>query len=170
MKKHSCGAIFYTIKDNKVYIILGKEKGDWFPFKGTCEYDETYEETAVREILEESCGIVNISPDNIILDCHYSTSRKYYHIGLVYVLPTMVNDFYKIRRTHTSEKYLEKTDVKMFNINNILYKKMHHITMTPIIHYFTYLKDVQYKLKLDTIPQPLSEWLSKQYKVDAIKA
>lgn len=79
MKKNSCGAILYTIKDNKVYIILGKESRDWFPFKGVCEKNETLEEAAIREIEEETCRIVKIN--NIALDCKYASYRKIYHIG-----------------------------------------------------------------------------------------
>ena len=83
MKIHSCGAILYTDFNNDIYVILGMEKGMWFPFKGTRETGETCTEAAIREIYEETCSIVKL--DDIELNCQYSTKRKYYHIGLVYV-------------------------------------------------------------------------------------
>ena len=53
MKKHSCGAILYTISKKKVYIILGMENGEWFPFKGTrekCENNKPDEPQGNKEI------------------------------------------------------------------------------------------------------------------------
>ena len=137
MKKHSCGAILFTIHNDKIYIILGKEFGNWFPFKGVCEDNESYEETAIREIREETCEVINI--DNISLDCNFSTKNKYYHIGLVYVLPSTVKKFYTMRNKMKDHKYIEKSHIKMFDIDTILTKKLSYITMIPIMFYINYL-------------------------------
>jgi ADP-ribose pyrophosphatase YjhB (NUDIX family) len=139
---HSCGAILYTIIRNKVYIILGKEFGDWFPFKGVCNKHETYEQAAIREIKEETCKTAIIK--NIKLDCNYSTIRKYYHIGLVYVENNFVEKFNKNKKKIYSKfsknkKYLEKTEVRMFSLNEVLSKRFHNITLFPIHFYFKFL-------------------------------
>jgi 8-oxo-dGTP pyrophosphatase MutT (NUDIX family) len=145
MKKHSCGAILYTIYKNKIYIILGKEEGEWFPFKGTCEKGETIMQAAIREISEETCKLVNATEQELSLDCVYQTKRKYYHIGLLYVDHTIVNKFYKIRQSQTLTKFLEKTEIKMFSLNDILKNTFHTITQTPILFYWSILQDIQNK-------------------------
>ncbi len=149
MKTHSCGALLYTLYNNRVYIILGKEYDDWFPFKGKCEKNETFEMTAVREIEEETCGIVKLS--GIKLKCNYATSRKQYHIGLEYVSHTIITEFYKKRKTYKEKKYLEKTEIKMFPLSSIGERKFHPVTQTPINFYYMFLLDLQEKInKLKT--------------------
>lgn len=148
MKPHSCGAILYTIANNKVYIILGKEHGEWFPFKGQCERYETYEEAAVREINEETCKLVNVNPRSIKLRCVYSTNRKFYHIALVYVSPNFVKNFYTARKNTTDPHCLEKTAVKMFDINTTQIHKFHNVTRYPMQFYISDLLDIQKKINL----------------------
>jgi hypothetical protein len=161
MKKHSCGAILYTIYKNDIYIILGMEKGKWFPFKGTKEKGETNEMTAVREIQEETCDTVHV--DSISLDCHYSSKRKHYHIGLIQVSSHVINEFYQNRYNLLSEcrpydkyyPYLEKTNMQMFLLTDIFNNNFHDITISPIKYYYPYLKLLQKKLK----KEPLSPYL-----------
>lgn len=156
MKVHSCGAILYTIHNNKVYIILGKEHGDWFPFKGCSEHGETPEETAVREIEEETINIIKVDPDDIELQCTYTTSRKTYHIGLVYVNPNFVR-FFNIKRKKIIEnksihkKFLEKSYVKMFSLESLKLYDFHTITNIPINFYLPTLMDIQQKVLLKYI-------------------
>lgn len=158
MKKHSCGAILYTIYNNTIYIILGMEKGQWFPFKGTRETGESNEQTAIREIHEETCGVVIL--DNIELKCNYSTKRKHYHIGLVKVSPNIINHFYKNKeeliRVHKYNedyyKYLEKSDIKMFSLKNIINIDFHEVTSVPIKYYYNYLKKLENNLRKTNSP------------------
>lgn len=153
MKKHSCGAILYTIYNNDIYIVLGMEKGQWFPFKGTKEKGETYEMTAVREIQEETCNTVLL--DSIELDCHYSSKRKHYHIGLTKISYDIIRKFYKNRDKFLSYynaydryySYLEKTNMQMFSLDDIFNNNFHDITVSPIKYYYPYLKLLQKKLK-----------------------
>lgn len=153
MKKHSCGAILYTIFNNNVFIILGMEKDEWFPFKGTKDKDETSEEAAIREIYEETCGTVRV--DKIELKCNYSTKRKHYHIGLVQVSISILKEFY-INRAQILYKnnyspenyaYLEKTEIKMFSLNTIHENKFHDITSIPINFYYQHLEKLQNNLR-----------------------
>lgn len=154
MKKHSCGAILYTIQNNKVYVILGMEKGEWFPFKGVRELGETNKQAAIREICEEMCHAVTENEiSDIDLGCNYSTKRKYYHIGLVYIPFANLDQFYINRYKLLGKKYteytssiracLEKTDIMLFDIDNIFNHTFHNITQTPIQYYYSELKQIQ---------------------------
>jgi 8-oxo-dGTP pyrophosphatase MutT (NUDIX family) len=142
MKKNSCGAILYTISERRIYIILGMEKGEWYPFKGSKEGDETYEETAIREVYEETCKLVTV--DDINLQCHYSTKRKNYHIGLVKVEPSIMVKFNKNRASCSNKAYKEKTALRMFELDNITKYAFHFITQKPISYYYNELKRIQY--------------------------
>lgn len=54
-KEKSCGAVVYKYENNKLYILLLKHnKGHWSHPKGHIEMDESEEETAYREIKEET--------------------------------------------------------------------------------------------------------------------
>ena len=54
-KEKSCGAVIYKYENNKLYILLVKHnKGHWGSPKGHIEDFETEEETALREIKEET--------------------------------------------------------------------------------------------------------------------
>jgi ADP-ribose pyrophosphatase YjhB (NUDIX family) len=151
MKKHSCGAILYTIRNGNVCIVLGMEGSEWFPFKGIRERGETNIQAALREIKEETCDAVNIK--HIELKCNYSTKRKHYHIGLARITSSEFNRFFHNRDTMLKDyqskltdynwAYLEKNDIKMFPIDNIRNQKFHEITDIPIRHYYKYLVRLQ---------------------------
>ena len=141
MKKHSCGAILYTIYNNKIYIILGMEKGEWFPFKGIREKGETNNEAAIREIYEETCTLVEISGIN--LDCHYTTKRKHYHIGLIQVNSGIITEFYKKRDKIEAKAFLEKSSMRAFALNDINMNSFHSVTKIPIQYYYDKLKALQ---------------------------
>jgi 8-oxo-dGTP pyrophosphatase MutT (NUDIX family) len=137
MKKHSCGALLYTIYNNKIFIALGKEDGEWYPFKGVVDNDETFEETAIREVDEETCHAVVVK--SIKLECKYATKRKHYHIGLILVSPTLIEHFNINRCKEVECKYLEKSEIKFFSLNDIRRKRLHRITIIPIIFYWNFL-------------------------------
>ena len=65
MLEKSCGTIPYTINNGTIYYLLVKAKDDGycgFP-KGHVEADESEEETALRETLEETSVNVQINKD-----------------------------------------------------------------------------------------------------------
>ena len=65
MIEKSCGTIPYTINNGTIYYLLVKAKDDGycgFP-KGHVEADESEEETALRETLEETSVNVQINRD-----------------------------------------------------------------------------------------------------------
>jgi hypothetical protein len=149
MRKHSSGAILYTIYNHKVYIVLGQEKGDYFPFKGVRENYETNKQTAIREIFEETCGVLTIK--NINLLCNFSTKRKCYHIGLVYISLNEIEQFNinkkkienDIENIEKNWIYLEKTDMKIFKLDYLNKYKFHEITYKPIKFYQKQLTHIQ---------------------------
>jgi hypothetical protein len=160
MKKHSCGALLYTVLNNKIYIILGMEKGKWYPFKGTREKGETNELAAIREIYEETCGVVKLNKIN--LRCNFTTKRKHYHIGLIKIEPDFINKFYKNKKFILNQiesinsppnyiPFLEKNEIKMFTLDDINYKKFHHVTITPINFYYDFLKSIEKQHNVKTI-------------------
>jgi ADP-ribose pyrophosphatase YjhB (NUDIX family) len=157
MKKHSCGAILYTIYNNKVHIVLGWELDDWFPFKGTREIGENNKQAAIREIKEETCGALDLT--YIDLKCNFSTKRKHYHIGLVEISTKEIDDFYKNKKKILDEwcangsreedykwEYMEKIELKAFPLENIFKKKFHEISYIPIKYYHSELMHIQKKI------------------------
>ena len=149
MRKHSSGAILYTIYDDKVYIVLGQEKGDYFPFKGVREKCETNIQTAIREIYEETCCALTVNDINLL--CNFSTKRKHYHIGLAYISLDEIKQFHinkkklenDIKNIEKNWIYLEKTDIKIFKLDYVSKYKFHEITYKPIKFYQSKLMHIQ---------------------------
>lgn len=136
--KHSCGAILYTISPwGEVGVILGKEHGNYLQFKGCTQPGETKEQTAIREIYEETCGLVKI--DKITLYHVFNTKHKHYHIGLCYVPYNIIYDFPKALKTEKRHDYLEKTAIRFFPLTYIRNKNIHKIAMYSIKFYWNVL-------------------------------
>lgn len=71
-KEKSCGAIIYKIEDNNIKILLLKHNvGHWSFPKGHVENNETEEETALREIKEET----NL---DVLIDTNFRRVSTYY--------------------------------------------------------------------------------------------
>lgn len=137
--KHSCGAILYSFEPetHDIGIILGLEHRYWLPFKGCTEFGEDYESAAIREIYEETCGLVDVN--SIQLEHNFYTSKKHYHIGLTYADYNIVNDFDKERKKHKNNKaFIEKTKLKFFTLKNLKkhMSKIHKLTKSSIIYYW----------------------------------
>src|SRR5690554_7789701 len=59
----SCGAVVYTRKNDNILYVIVKSTEGYFGFpKGHMEKNETEEQTAIREIFEETGLKVNIIP------------------------------------------------------------------------------------------------------------
>lgn len=72
MKEKSCGCI---IIDNEKVLLIKSKKGHWdFP-KGHVEQNETEQETALREVKEETNLNVNITSDKRYIN-YYITDKK----------------------------------------------------------------------------------------------
>ena len=95
-KHHSVGIIlFYTFPRSRKYLLVKQHQGHWgFP-KGHIEKDETYFETAVRELKEET-GIKKIEflKKKIFLRDNYSfynTNAKIIKIVDYFIAESLVN-------------------------------------------------------------------------------
>ncbi len=70
-KEKSCGAIVYKILKNKVlFLLLKHNRGHWSFPKGHVENEETEEQTALREIKEET----NL---DVIIDTNFRKTSTY---------------------------------------------------------------------------------------------
>jgi ADP-ribose pyrophosphatase YjhB (NUDIX family) len=137
--KNSCGAIFYTFNpNNNIGVILGLEQGEWLPFKGCNENGESFMETAIREIKEETCGLVEIS--NISLDHKFTSKRKHYYIGICEVPFDIIEKFNIIRKNEKRKEYIEKEELKFFNLDTVLdCKEVHNISKASINYFMNKL-------------------------------
>lgn len=75
--KYAAGVLFFAIKNNKIYTLLGEDQyGTYSDFGGRCEsYDFNEAETAARECYEETCGVVD-SYVNLKKKCQESVTVK----------------------------------------------------------------------------------------------
>ena len=144
--KNSCGAIFYAFDENgQLGVILGDEGLDetelWLPFKGSAHDDEPYELAAIREIEEETCGLVKLHSIN--LEHNFASKRKNYHIGLCEVSYSIVDQFEKLRKNETRGEYREKKKLKFFPLKTILFsKEIHSISRASIKYYWHRLQNL----------------------------
>jgi ADP-ribose pyrophosphatase YjhB (NUDIX family) len=134
--KNSCGAIFYAFDPSgQIGIILGEEGDDFLPFKGCNEPGETYEQTAIREIHEETCGLINIS--DIKLEHVFSTKSKIYRIGICQVPYSIVEQFNKSRLLESRKVFREKKELLFFPITTVLSNpRVHNISRSSIKYYW----------------------------------
>lgn len=94
----SAGIITYFIeKKEPVYLLLQHTAGHWdFP-KGTMEQGETKEETAIRELYEETGLTVD-------LDTGFEATSDYFYTFQHQVIPKTV--YYFVGKAHTQEVVL----------------------------------------------------------------
>lgn len=139
--KESCGAILYTFNpnySNRLEIILGWEGYHWLPFKGSKHQNELLEDTAIREIYEETGGLLSI--DNIKLDHVFSTKRKKYHIGLCYSPYNLIESFTHKRKKEERHEYKEKIALRSFDLLEVMSNNdVHYITKKSIKFYWDQL-------------------------------
>ncbi len=147
MDKKSCGAIFYTFNpDGELGIVLGDESRStsdgWLPFKGGCRPGETAQEAAIREVHEESCGLIQLK--EIDLQHRFTTKRKEYHIGLCCVPYSLIAEFDVARRLETREEFREKRKLKFFKFPDVLNEPLvHNISKSSILFYKDQLQALQ---------------------------
>lgn len=151
----SCGALLYAFDVNgRIGVILGKEHKYYFPLKGRQELNETLCETAIREVREESCGLVKL--EDIDLECKImNMNRKQYHIGLANVDINIVDMFIDRRKHEVKKEFMEMTELKFFildNMNNINNNaNIHPITKRVIRFYYKKLRYYEYVKASDDV-------------------
>ena len=74
--EQSAGAVLYTMRHGEPYFVLVMEKSGYFGFpKGHLEGDETEEQAALREILEETNITAQLITDFKITDEYMKAKR-----------------------------------------------------------------------------------------------
>jgi hypothetical protein len=144
--KTSCGALFYSYdNEGNLGIILGLEGVDWLPFKGCNEIGETFEQTAIREIKEETCGLIVI--ENINLEHRFTSKRKHYCIGLCEVPYDIIDKFADLRANECRHEYNEKRKLRFFKVQETLHSDMiHNISKASIKYYWNKLMALKKKV------------------------
>lgn len=147
----SCGALAYTYdNEGRLGIVLGREKGNWLPFKGCIKEGETDVQTASRELYEETCGLVYVDAKKIKLLHIFETKRKEYRIALVYMPFSKIEEFRLLRSIEDRHDYLEKDMLQFFPFDNsILSSDIHNITKASIQYYWNtllHLKNCKHEL------------------------
>lgn len=127
-KEKSCGAVIYKYIDNELFILLLKHNlGHWSFAKGHVEDSETEQETAIREIKEETNLDVTINSDfrYVITYSPYEGVIK----DVVYFLATTNSDNIKAQQSEISEiKWFKYEDA----ISMITYEDDRKVLMKAI--------------------------------------
>ena len=129
-KQYSAGIIPYTIRDNQIYYLLGRDWRDegWSDFGGKCEEDDKNKpkSTAIREFYEETMGSV-LTYKTLMNEIHnikeYITSTTLngspYYMYFLYIEDIdyiiyfdKIYNFIKFIKGNDSSKYLEKCEIK----------------------------------------------------------
>ena len=127
-KEKSCGAVIYKYIDNELFILLLKHNlWHWSFAKGHVEDSETEQETAIREIKEETNLDVTINSDfrYVITYSPYEGVIK----DVVYFLATTNSDNIKAQQSEISEiKWFKYEDA----ISMITYEDDRKVLMKAI--------------------------------------
>ena len=127
-KEKSCGAVIYKYIDNELFILLLKHNlGHWSFAKGHVEDSETEQETAIREIKEETNLDVTINSDfrYVITYSPYEGAIK----DVVYFLATTNSNNIKTQQSEISEiKWFKYEDA----ISMITYEDGRKVLMKAI--------------------------------------
>ena len=127
-KEKSCGAVIYKYIDNELFILLLKHNlGHWSFAKGHVEDGETEQETAIREIKEETNLDVTINSDfrYVITYSPYEGAIK----DVIYFLATTNSNNIKAQQSEISEiKWFKYEDA----ISMITYEDDRKVLMKAI--------------------------------------
>lgn len=110
IEERSCGAILYrNSPSGKLYLLLNYPSGHWDFVKGNIEKGETFKETALREIKEET----GISDVNFIdgfenkVQYHYQRDGKVVHKEVVFFLAETSTEYVEISHEHLGFTWLK---------------------------------------------------------------
>lgn len=147
---HSCGALLYSINpEGKIGIVLGHEYGHWSLFKGRVDPGESYEQCAIREIYEETGGLLKL--DKVSLDCVFSSRVKTYHVGLAY-LPYELIEKFNTRTIHENPAFNEKEKIKFFEYSTLDIAAQDAHVKVAIQYYSDHLDIIRHqKIKTDDL-------------------
>ena len=154
--KYAAGMLLFSIHNNEVYVLLGKDQYGFFSdFGGRNEmHDQNEIDTASRECYEETCGTVE-SIDNLKLISEKSamvTSETYYKRPYYMYISQITHDknvpyaFNKIqnhlRKISNLKAFKEKASVEWIQWNSVKNEKIALRNMFKIT-LFKNLKDIE---------------------------
>ena len=112
----TCGAVIYTVINGKFHFLLIKNESGHIGFpKGHIELNETEEETALREVFEET-GIKIILDKEFKMEYDYTTLENTYK-KCVYFLAQYEYSPAKIQESEISQSWLVPFDEAMTLLN-----------------------------------------------------
>lgn len=110
IEERSCGAILYrNSPSGKLYLLLNYPSGHWDFVKGNIEKGETFKETTLREIKEET----GISDVNFIdgfenkIQYHYQRDGKVVHKEVIFFLAETSTERVEISHEHLGFTWLK---------------------------------------------------------------
>lgn len=123
LTKSSCsyGAMFYTRISGIPHVILGSEGPEktWCPFTGQIEKHETSKDCAIREVFEESRGLIELNEVFFDFTWHKKSGGEI-GIMLVYVEPDFIEKFNKMDVSKLPNSYSEKSEVRAFELGQVV--------------------------------------------------
>ena len=133
-KPVSCGALLYANDPTgQLGVIVGMEATEsygYLPFKGRPEQNETLEQAAIREVYEETCGLILVN--QIDLRHQFETAHKKYYIGLIKVPYEIVEQFEQKRAVETNACRMEKRKIKFFPLSQLYNKEIHPLSRLSV--------------------------------------
>jgi len=130
MDPPAAGIIPYIVNNNKVYFLLGKEKGKWSGFVGGYEDKDQYViNTAVREFNEETAMIfekytkymyIKMKKTRPVLDKTPSGRNVY-----IWFIEFPINSLNEIvhfewnKKLYNTSFFNEKSDIRVFELDEI---------------------------------------------------
>ena len=108
-QEKSCGAIVYKIIDNVIYYYIIKQNKGHFSFpKGHVEENETEEETALREVKEETN--LDILVDKGFRETSTYSPKENVMKDVIFFVAIAINDNTKPQKTEVSDILLLRYD------------------------------------------------------------
>lgn len=145
--KATVGAVLYTIANKEVYILLAQESlnsgrddaGRFSDLGGAANPKQTFVENIMRELYEESYGLINMSRAYLLNNAQvfylnrkktshsFSAGRDIFYVAIPVEAPLSPVNFRKKRlelmeknNAHTPKSFLEKDRFEWINLNSIL--------------------------------------------------
>jgi len=117
----SCGAVVFTVINNEIkYLLIRNLTGIYgFP-KGHIEKDETEEQTALREVFEETGLTVRLVPSFKTLDEHPIPQKENTIKQIVYFLGEYYNQEFRYQKEELTDALLVdyETAISLFQFDS----------------------------------------------------
>lgn len=163
--KHKAVIVPYIIHNGKFYVVVVKDKvfNEWTFVTGSCDKNESITDCALRELYEETRGILNLQHHTTSIDKFFQyTFERYIKHNLnlkyrVYVFPlkrfgfdmkaalNLRQRFHKSQMWKVSRAYNETKDIKLLSLDHLRDFKVWNVMENYVInnvHFNQYLSNV----------------------------